>query len=99
MSSNGVRVDQICKKLLGIYSNYLIPFSYIRVNTSKKFHSNPSNFRGPSSELKISPKIQRISEIYKGENFAVIFSIFMLLKDICNAFLTPSLAFEVHTLL
>ena len=47
------RVDQICKKLLGIYSNYLIPLSYIRVNTPTKCHPNPSKFRVPPSELKI----------------------------------------------
>ena len=77
-STPHIRVDQICKMLLGIYSNYLIPLSYIRVNTSKRFHSNPSNFRGPSSELKINPKIQRISNIYKGVIFAEVFSIFMI---------------------
>ena len=36
------RVDQVFKKLLGIYSNYLISFSYIRVNTPNKFHPNPN---------------------------------------------------------
>ena len=66
-----VRVDQVSKKLLGIYSNYLIPFSYIRVNT--QFHPYPSKFRGSPSELNICPKIPKISEIYKGEILAVVF--------------------------
>jgi hypothetical protein len=88
MSMGGLegRVDQIYKKLLGIYSNYLIPFSYDRVNNHNKSHPNLRKSRGQPSELKFSPKIQRISKIYEGDNFVVVFSIFMLLKDIFNEF-------------
>jgi hypothetical protein len=65
----------------------------------KKFHPNPKKIRGPPSDLKISPKIQRISKIYKGEIFTVVFLICMVLKDICIEFYTPSLACYVHRLL
>ena len=53
---SNIRVAQICKRFLWIYSNRVIPLYYIRVNTKTNFIKNRAYLGVPQTRWKVRPK-------------------------------------------
>ena len=99
MEDKGAPKQAERKKVFKYFLQLFYPILQDQEIHTKKNSATSDLIQGAFKTLDLSPKIQRISEIYKGEILVVVFSIFMVLKDICVVFYAPSLAHEDHTLL